>query len=87
MQFYSLEITREFSQLSTVGGLSYYGRPFLPHPNGPNSRPRTLINESRGMLSWISRSKVPETKVGWEDYEWKREEENGSPILSFLFER
>lgn len=83
----SLEITRQFSQLSTIGALSYYGSPFLPHPNGPNSKPKSEKNESKGILSWMSRNKATEIKSGWENYEWKRDDENDSPILSFLFER
>ncbi|KDE09124.1 hypothetical protein MVLG_00839 [Microbotryum lychnidis-dioicae p1A1 Lamole] len=85
----NLEIQREGSALSKIGALTVYGEPFLPHPNGPNSRPRHLVPQSGGWLSMVGMGGAGEVKreAGFENYEWEEGQNLESPVLRYLFWR
>ncbi|SCV70931.1 BQ2448_3693 [Microbotryum intermedium] len=84
----NLEIQREGSALSKIGALTVYGEPFLPHPNGPNSRPRHLAPQGGGLLSMVGMGGGEvKREAGFENYEWKEGQNLESPVLRYLFWR
>lgn len=86
----SLEMSREGSLLSGIGTLSQYGSPFLPHPNGPNSRPAHLSKRSDGgfLGGWLGGGGGSGGKMeGFQNYRWDEEKAELSPVLKYLFWR
>lgn len=83
---HSLELQREWSALSKIGTLANYGSPFLPHPNGPNSRPQLVKKSSRifGFFNGAEEKRKP----GWEDFVWDSDVDvPDSPALRYLYWR
>ncbi|GAA5959308.1 hypothetical protein JCM3765_006555 [Sporobolomyces pararoseus] len=82
------QFQREFSALSQIGTLSHYGDPFLPHANGPNSRPRELRDqEGKGWLSFLGGGVDKEREKEWQSYEWDDENVLDSPVCRYLYWR
>ncbi|GAA5869290.1 hypothetical protein JCM1840_004346 [Sporobolomyces johnsonii] len=82
----NLQIQREFSALSQIGTLSQYGPPFLPHANGPNSRPASADSKkSSGFFGFLGgkEKKDPE----WEGYTWDEGQVIESPVCQYLYWR
>ncbi|KAL8291630.1 hypothetical protein RQP46_001888 [Phenoliferia psychrophenolica] len=86
--FVYLQLQREWSSLSKIGTLTSYGSPFLPHPNGPNSRPQIGGPKAGGsMFSGILGGGSSKRKAAWDGYEWSEDDTAESPVLRYLFWR
>jgi hypothetical protein len=73
---------REWSSLAQIGTLSTYGSPFLPYPNGPNTKRHIApTGFMGGMFSVLGGSATPGAE--WRGWEWERPE--SSPMLAFMF--
>ncbi|GAA6024859.1 hypothetical protein JCM11491_005677 [Sporobolomyces phaffii] len=82
------QFQREFSALSQIGTLSRYGDPFLPHPNGPNSKPAGLRDqEARGWFSFLSAGVDKDREREWAGFEWDDENVVDSPVCRYLYWR
>lgn len=78
---------REWSALSQIGALSTYGSPFLPHPNGPNTRRRSNTTSSGlfgGLTSMLGSGNAVQS-AEWRGWQWERPYD--SPILDYCFWR
>ncbi|KAI5479440.1 PX domain-containing protein [Pseudohyphozyma bogoriensis] len=62
--------------------LAHYGEPFLPYPNGPNSRPPAEDVQKGGYFGFWGGGPV-KRKEGWEDYHWEKGDED-SPVLRYM---
>ncbi|KAK4703173.1 hypothetical protein P7C70_g3044, partial [Phenoliferia sp. Uapishka_3] len=83
-----LELQREWSALSRIGTLTPFGPPFLPHPNGPNTRPLLDTTKSSSIFSSLwGGGVVDQRNKEWESFEWKEEDVVDSPVLRYLFWR
>ncbi|GAA6055274.1 hypothetical protein JCM3770_001520, partial [Rhodotorula araucariae] len=99
----NLQLQYEFSALSQIGTLAGYGPPFLPHANGPNSRPpppgaRDDAANKRagpggsltlfGLLSGSSRAPAaPRRDPQFAGYAWTPGAVAPSPLCAYLFAR
>jgi hypothetical protein len=84
----SLQLQHEFSLLSQIGTLAKYGPPYLPHANGPNSRPSPAAGSSKGSGFFsFGGSKEAKKDPQFAGYVWEKEKVEESPINSYLFSR
>ncbi|GAA6059871.1 hypothetical protein JCM10212_007076 [Sporobolomyces blumeae] len=83
----NLQFQREFSALSQIGTLSNYGAPFLPHANGPNSRPPDLVEKKGSWFGFLGATSNQERAKEWEGYAWDDEGVVDSPLCRYLFYR
>jgi hypothetical protein len=58
------------------------GKPFLPYPNGPNSRP----SQEAKKAGWFGGGSS-KRKEGWENYEWEQNERDVMPTTRYMFWR
>ncbi|BGP51608.1 hypothetical protein JCM10450v2_007558 [Rhodotorula kratochvilovae] len=93
----NLQLQYEFSALSQIGTLAGYGPPFLPHANGPNSRPppsssKPTSTSSGGGSRFFgllgpSAPKPPSRDPQFAGYTWSSASLAPSPLCSYLFAR
>ncbi|BGP20027.1 hypothetical protein JCM10213_000591 [Rhodosporidiobolus nylandii] len=96
----NLQLQREFTSLSSIGTLSTYGPPFLPHANGPNSRPlpssasaERTKKKGSGFLGMFGGGGGGGGEVGeakdpqFEGYVWDPAGVQDSPMCEYLFWR
>ncbi|GJN93987.1 hypothetical protein Rhopal_007050-T1 [Rhodotorula paludigena] len=90
----NLQLQHEFSALSSIGTLSAYGPPFLPHANGPNSRPapppkpqRTGSARLLGLLTGGGggEGKDKDKDVQFAGYVWDKSKVGESPVCQYLY--
>ncbi|GAA5866451.1 hypothetical protein JCM8547_000629 [Rhodosporidiobolus lusitaniae] len=85
----NLQLQHEFGLLSQIGTLAKYDSPFLPHANGPNSRPPAAAGSSRGsgFLGFGGGGKKEKTDPHFAGYVWDKDKVQDSPINQYLFWR
>ncbi|GAA5979388.1 hypothetical protein JCM11641_005020 [Rhodosporidiobolus odoratus] len=88
----NLQLQRELGSLSQIGTLAKYGDPFLPHANGPCSRPSSLAplhkTGGSGFLSFLGGGTAKEQKdPQFEGYVWDEKKVGESPLCQYLFWR